>query len=429
MAVSPLLVEGVGKCHQLLHDVYLNGNIVGRRLEAGTAERAIPLHILTAGLPKVVYDDEGLLLVAQLHPSTRQIERAGRIVAGNIIGRNLFGSIAQHLFGLLIVTLADEFESQAGHDATMGVTHAHNSLVEIDTLLVDASELEAVHDVVVGALRIEILHASDGLAAIGGGEGRDAICQALGNGVVAQIDVVILSHGDSDIDRTGPVTLCEHLENHQVTLVKGVLARERDGHAVGNRVGSHHHATLAHSILVDGHIDGIGGNEVQVLILGTYPVFQDILQLEGIVAKLLAGLLRILTIVLKDSLLHAGFNGDILVGASTILNTLPGDGDGRRIVGRTAHLVDIPVGLQIREVADTGIGTYALHILIIPEREGVVIAIGIDDGVTLVLQRHQVVLTEVTTGVTTATVVVIPRLRSHLNGNQQTKHGHHGSKD
>ena len=303
----------------------------------------------------------------------------------------------------------------------MGVTHAHNGLVEIDAALVDASELEAVHDVVVGALRIEILHTSDGFAAIGGGEGRDAIGQTLGNGVVAQIDVVILTHGDSDIDRTGPVTLCEHLENHQVTLVKGVLARERDGHAVGNRVGSHHHATLAHSILVDGHIDGIGGDEVEILVLGTHPVFQDVLQLEGIVAKL--------TIVLKDSLLHVGFNGDILVGASTILNTLPGDGDGRRIVGRTAHLVDIPVGLQVREVADAGIGTYALHILIVPEREGVVIAIGIDDGVTLVLQRHQVVLTEVTTGVTTATVVVIPRLRSHLNGNQQADDGNDAGHD
>ena len=67
---------------------------------------------------------------------------------------------------------------------------------------------------------------------------------------------------------------------------------------------------------------------MQVLVLGTYPVFQHVLQLEGIVAELLTGHLRILAVVFEHDFLHARLNGDILVGAGTVFDTFPRDGHG-----------------------------------------------------------------------------------------------------
>ena len=113
---------------------------------------------------------------------------------------------------------------------------------------------------------------------------------------------------------------------------------------------------------------------------------------------------------------HLRLYAYIFISTRAILDTFPRDRHRRRVVGRTAHLVDVPVGLQIREVADAGVGTHTLYVLIIPQGEGVVVAIGEDDRVAFVLQRHQIVLAEVTTGVAATAVVVVPSLRCHLNG-------------
>ena len=93
-----------------------------------------------------------------------------------------------------------------------------------------------MHDVVVGLLCVEVLDAVDTLAVIAGGERRDAVYQSLGDGVVAQVDVVLVTYGDGYVDRPCPVTLCQHLQNHEVALVECMLALERDDHAIGNGV-------------------------------------------------------------------------------------------------------------------------------------------------------------------------------------------------
>ena len=92
----------------------------------------------------------------------------------------------------------------------------------------------------------------------------------------------------------------------------------------------------------------------------------------------------------------------------------PGNGECGRIVGRTAHLVGVPVGLQVRKVADAGIGTVTLNFLVVPQGEGVVVTVGKDDGVAFLGQRVQVVESEVAASVTAGTVVVVPRLAHHL---------------
>lgn len=77
---------------------------------------------------------------------------------------------------------------------------------------------------------------------------------------------------------------------------------------------------------------------------------------------------------------------DILVGARAVVQPGPRDGHGGGIVGWAAHLVNIPIGLQIAKVADPDICAEAFYFLVVPKREGVVVAVGEDDGVTPLLQ-------------------------------------------
>ena len=103
---------------------------------------------------------------------------------------------------------------QLTEQATVGVTHAHHGLVEIDALLVKTAVLEAVHHIVIHLLRIEVLR-----AVADGGERGDTTGQSFLHEVVAKVHVVLLTYGDGNIDRTCPVALCNHLEHHEVTLV------------------------------------------------------------------------------------------------------------------------------------------------------------------------------------------------------------------
>ena len=234
---------------------------------------------------------------------------------GHVAGGYHLLRVFQHLGGFLVFTFVQQFECQLGHGATVGVAHAHDGLVEIQAGLVQSAKLEAVHHVVVSALGVEVLDAWNSLAVDACREWGDAVGQSFCNGVVAEVDVVVVTNGDGHIDRTCPVASSQHFENHQITLVEGALSFQRDGHAVGNGVAGHHHAALAHSFLVNGHVERVGRNHVQVGILRANPVFQHVLQLKRVVAKLLACLFGILAVVFDDSLLHVRLHTDIFVGA------------------------------------------------------------------------------------------------------------------
>ena len=60
--------------------------------------------------------------------------------------------------------------------------------------------------------------------------------------------------------------------------------------------------------------------------------------------------------------------------------------------------------------------------MIVPQGEGVVVAIGKDDGAAFLGQALQIVLSVVPTGVASGTVMVVPRLAYHLKGDKHTKH-------
>ena len=86
-----------------------------------------------------------------------------------------------------------------------------------------------------------------------------------------------------------------------------------------------------------------------------------------------------------------------------------GEGKCRdELVGRTFHLVDIPVGLQVAQVAHAGVGAHAFRLLVVPQGEGVVVAVVDDDGIGQ--YRLQVVPADVAGHRAVRTVVIVPVL-------------------
>ena len=191
-------------------------------------------------------------------------------------------------------------------------------------------------------------------------------------------------------------------------------------HIIRNRIRSQHARTLD-SFLIQFQYYTIGWYHLQARIFRVAnPVLQNILQLVRIVSELFLGVLRILLVILnycRHSLRTYSYS---FVMSLYVVNTVPVDRHRRRIVSRTTHLIDIPIGLQIAQVTYTYIGTEVFCFLIIPQWECIVIAISKDDRSTFFLQRIQIILSEVAASITSAAVVVIPSLANHLYRNQQT---------
>ena len=129
----------------------------------------------------------------------------------------------------------------------MGLAHTHHSLVDIDIRVVDSSELELVHQVIVHFLAV------DACVQPGGVERGDAVGKTFLHEVVAQIQMIVATHRNSHVQRTFPVGICQHLKHHQLALVQHTFAFQGDTHIIGDftmqGVGNHH-ARAFHCLLV-----------------------------------------------------------------------------------------------------------------------------------------------------------------------------------
>ena len=150
---------------------------------------------------------------------------------------------------------------------------------------------------------------------------------------------------------------------------------------------------------------------------------ENVLQFVWIFSEFLHRFFRILFIELFDALHYIRTDGHGFVMSLYIFQTAPFDRYGRRVVSLTLHLVDIPVGLQITEVAHTHIGAVSFHFLVVPQWEGVVVSVSKDNRISFFRNGVQVVLSEFAGYIASATVVVIPCLAHHLDRNEQSKNG------
>ena len=60
-------------------------------------------------------------------------------------------------------------------------------------------------------------------------------------------------------------------------------------------------------------------------------------------------------------------------------------------------------------------------VLIIPQGKSIIISVTENDRISFVGECHQIIGSKITAGETIAPVMIIPRLTSHLNRNQQAE--------
>ena len=106
---------------------------------------------------------------------------------------------------------------EGSEEAAVGRSHSAYRLVYVQTRGVHSAELELVHYVVIDFLRVEV-------RCIVGVERSDAVCQSLLDKVFAKVHVVVCRNSQGYIERTSPVGIGKHLEEHEVTFIKCTLA-------------------------------------------------------------------------------------------------------------------------------------------------------------------------------------------------------------
>ena len=102
--------------------------------------------------------------------------------------------------------------------------------------------------------------------------------------------------------------------------------------------------------------------------------------------------------------------------ALAVLLLVHQNGQRRALVGAATHLVDVPIGVEQAQVAHPDVGPNALHLLGVPQGEGVVVSVGEQHGVGR--QGIQVILGHVHAGPAAGSAVVVPAFRRHEEGHQ-----------
>ena len=243
------------------------------------------------------------------------------------------------------------------------VAHAYHGLVEVNVrVLFQSAVFELVHHVVVHSLAV------NGAAALLGVERRDAAGKAFLYEVVAQMSVIVGTYCRRHVERAFPVGLRNHFQHHHFALVDGAFAFERDVHHIGEWNQRQSSCRSVSRLPCPLSLRYCRSGRFASPVVVQDPVPDDVLQLVRVVAQHLFQVFRTVFVIVDDLLEGIGLHGDAFARTGDVLQTGPTDGQRRRVVGRTAHLVNVPVGLQVTQVADTGIGTHAFRFLVVPQR-------------------------------------------------------------
>ena len=99
----------------------------------------------------------------------------------------------------------------------MRITHTHSILINIDTFLINSTEFELVHQVVVHFFAIQLDTCFFSI------KRSEAVSQTFLDEVVAHAKVVFRTYADCHIDRTFPIGFSQHFKHHQFALIEGTF--------------------------------------------------------------------------------------------------------------------------------------------------------------------------------------------------------------
>ena len=288
--------------------------------------------------------------------------------------------------------------------------HAQVVFVQVDAGgVVHAAPLEFIHHVGVHAVGI------DGALVqrvwIVGTDGHQSVRQAFQLEVAAQADVRIVAGGHRKVDGTFPVVGADQVQQHHRVLgdvTVGDLPTDFGNNLVC--VFEVHRTGLHNARRINRNAQAVGGEAVDLLGLA----FDVVFVVEGVFQHFVDRYKLAFVLLL-------GVDVDHIARALAVLLLRDAERHRVRVVGFALHLIDVPIGVEQREVDHAHICAVAFDLLHVPEREGVVVSIGEQDGVGL--QRVQVVLGKVHTGATLGAVVVVPAFGGHDHRHNQTEDG------
>ena len=219
----------------------------------------------------------------------------------------------------------------------MRAAHTHQVLVNINSGDIHIAELELVHHVVVHLLGVHTR------LSVATAYRCDLISQTGQLHVRFQAQIIVVTHGRAEVHRAFPLVRGQHLHDH-------------------------HFRARVHAFFLKENL--FAGGCLDVQLVGR----QIIIAFAGLRARIVRTqeIERFLNADrLSQTVIHAGD----LIGTRHEILVFPADRQGLGLVVRTFHLRNIPIRLEITEVADTQVGSHFLHFLVVPQGESVVIAV------------------------------------------------------
>ncbi len=194
-------------------------------------------------------------------------------------------------------------------------------------------------------------------------------------GVAVELEVVhqpeVLQDVDlREVDRAFPVEVGQHVENHQLVLVQRVLFDVdvyRVNHLVAVLFG--HDARSDGVLLVHRQRDALGGDVVGHRTVGELDLAARVVAAHEV--HHLADVHRAVDAVRDVD--HVVVVGVLALGQR--------ERNPCGLVGLGLHLVDVPLAPEVGGVHDPHVGAHAVDLLVVPQREGVVVAVVEDDRV------------------------------------------------
>ena len=261
-------------------------------------------------------------------------------------------------------------------------------MVDVDFGISDITKAELLHEVVVHALRVYFL--------ILRSKWSDARSKSFEHQEFLETGLRIAAERRAHVERTRPIMVSEHLIYHHIILAECALSFEGNHHLVGDAVFSvgQFHSAAQNGGFIHCHHERVGGDDAEVFV--AHEVVDHVREFKWVDFFAFCSELLLKFFQLIVHRLNA--NEVVSTHIVHIFPTIPSDGECRTVPSWTTHLIDIPVCGEVRQVADTRIGAVAFHILVVPKREGVVVAIGEDNRISLFVERVEIVQTKVASG-------------------------------
>lgn len=325
------LFELASQHHQSFHDLFRLAHLPA---ESSTVNRFLSLvhfQVVLIDVEQLGGKLHGFFVVAYLVVAGHN--GIDRCFIANVLIRDLRNTQVEHLLGFILLAFRDQCIGQCCHLHPHVRKHARAVLVEVHTFFIGTAPQEFVHHVVIHHIRV--YPSSLGHFSLRILDWHQAVSQTVELEVVLKSQVSLCTGRYREIDRALPVVMCNEVEYHQIVLGQvRAVDRPFDIFHETCRIFHRDHLLTHHGHRIYRHVERFARQVIQRLAIA-FKLIGNIVglhELDGFSQVHRAG-----------TLIH-----DVYHITCTLYVFLGWDRERHRsrLISRTAHLVDVPVGLQ-----------------------------------------------------------------------------------